>query len=101
MHQPVDCGVWRLTLIQVLPAVLIWLAMFDLKVHVLRGRSFNPVRGLVLIPINLGIVALTVGAYLPERDLRVRNRGARSAGRGERVRAGAGPNPNAASSPPR
>src|SRR5580692_10114763 len=37
---------WRLTLIQVLPAVLIWLAMFDLKVHVLHGRSFDPVRGL-------------------------------------------------------
>jgi hypothetical protein len=55
---------WRLTLVQVLPAVLIWLAMFDLKVHVLHGKSFNPIRGLVLIPINLGIVALTVGAYL-------------------------------------
>ena len=55
---------WRLTLIQILPAVLIWLAMFDLKAHVLRGKSFNPIRGLVLVPINLGIVALTVGAYL-------------------------------------
>jgi hypothetical protein len=55
---------WRLTLIQVLPAVLIWLAMFDLKAHVLHGKSFNPIRGLVLIPINLGIVALTVGAYV-------------------------------------
>ena len=55
---------WRLTLIQVLPALLIWLAMFDLKAHVLHGHSFNPIRGLVLIPINLVIVALTIGAYL-------------------------------------
>lgn len=55
---------WRLTLIQVLPAVLIWLAMFDLKAHVLHGKSFHSIRGPVLIPINLGIVALTMGAYL-------------------------------------
>ena len=29
---------WRLTLIQVLPAMWIWAAMFDLKAHVLHGK---------------------------------------------------------------
>jgi hypothetical protein len=54
---------WRLTLIQILPAMWIWLAMFDLKVHVLHGRSFNVVRGPILIPIILVIVAITAAAF--------------------------------------
>jgi hypothetical protein len=54
---------WRLTLVQVLPAMWIWLAMFDLKVHVLHGKSFDVVRGAVLIPIGLVIVALTVASF--------------------------------------
>ena len=45
---------WRLTLVQVLPAMWIWLAMADLKAHVLHGKSFNVLRGPVLIPIILG-----------------------------------------------
>src|SRR6516165_3044118 len=32
---------WRLTVVQVLPAMWIWLAMFDLKAHTLRGKSFT------------------------------------------------------------
>ena len=32
---------WRLTLIQVLPAMWIWAAMFDLKAHVLHDRAFH------------------------------------------------------------
>ena len=54
---------WRLTLVQVLPAVWIWLAMTDLKVHVLHGQSFNVLRGPVLIPIVLAIVAITVASF--------------------------------------
>jgi hypothetical protein len=54
---------WRLTLIQVLPATLIWAAMLDLKVHALKGRSFNVLRGPVLIPLVLAIVLLAAGAY--------------------------------------
>jgi hypothetical protein len=54
---------WRLTLVQVLPAMWIWLAMFDLKIHVLHGRQFNPLRGWVLIPLNLVIIAITIGAF--------------------------------------
>jgi len=54
---------WRLTLVQILPAMWIWLVTFDLKVHVLRGHSFNPLRGPVLIPIILVIVAITAAAF--------------------------------------
>jgi hypothetical protein len=54
---------WRLTLVQVLPAMWIWLAMFDLKLHVMHGKQFNPLRGWVLIPLNLVIVGITIGAF--------------------------------------
>lgn len=54
---------WRLTLVQILPAMWIWLAMFDLKAHTLHGKSFNVLRGPVLIPIGLAIVTLTVASY--------------------------------------
>jgi uncharacterized membrane protein len=53
----------RLTLVQVLPAVWIWVAMADLRAHVLHGHSFNVLRGAVLIPIILVIVALTVASF--------------------------------------
>jgi hypothetical protein len=53
----------RLTLVQILPAMWIWLAMFDLKAHVLHGRSFTVLRGPVLIPINLAIIAITVASF--------------------------------------
>ncbi len=52
---------WRLTLVQVLPAMWIWLMMFDLKLHVLHDKSFNVIRGPLLIPILLVIVAITIG----------------------------------------
>jgi hypothetical protein len=54
---------WRLTLVQVLPAVWIWLAMFDLKARVLHGRSFPALRGPVLVPIALAIVAITMACF--------------------------------------
>jgi hypothetical protein len=54
---------WRLTLVQILPAMWVWFAMYDLKAHVLHGKSINVIRGPVLIPLNLLIVAITVAAY--------------------------------------
>jgi hypothetical protein len=54
---------WRLTLVQILPAMWIWLAMFDLKIHVLHGKSFHVIRGPILIPAVLAIIAITVGAF--------------------------------------
>jgi hypothetical protein len=54
---------WRLTLVQVLPAMWIWLAMFDLKLHVLHGKQFNVIRGPALVPIGLLIVGVTIACF--------------------------------------
>ena len=54
---------WRLTLIQVLPAMWIWAAMYDLKAHVLHGKSFHTLTGPTLIPIVLGIAAITAASF--------------------------------------
>jgi hypothetical protein len=54
---------WRLTLVQVLPAMWIWLAMFDLKAHVLHGKSFHYVSGWALVPVWILIVGLTVASF--------------------------------------
>ncbi len=54
---------WRLTLVEILPAMWIWLAMLDLKIHVFRGKEFRIVRGPLLIPILLAIAAITAGSF--------------------------------------
>jgi hypothetical protein len=54
---------WRLTLIQVLPATWIWLATFDLRLHVFHGHQFNAVRGPVVIPLLLVVVAITAASF--------------------------------------
>ena len=54
---------WRLTLIQILPAMWIWVAMFDLKAHALHGKAFNPLHGGILIPLVLAVVAITAGCF--------------------------------------
>jgi hypothetical protein len=54
---------WRLTLVQILPAMWIWLAMFDLKLHVLHGRTFHIIRGPILIPLVLLVAAITAACF--------------------------------------
>ena len=54
---------WRLTVVQVLPAMWIWLAMLDLKAHVLHGRSFHALTGPIVIPIVALIAAITAAAF--------------------------------------
>jgi hypothetical protein len=54
---------WRLTLVQALPAMWIWLAMFDLKVHVVHGHAFDVVKGPVLVPVIAGIAAITAASF--------------------------------------
>jgi hypothetical protein len=80
---------WRLTLVQILPAMWIWLAMSDLKAHALHGKSFHALRDPVLIPIALAIAAITAASFylnalfgfaivqsgLPRSDRRSRKRG--------------------------
>ena len=54
---------WRLTLVQILPAMWIWLAMYDLKAHALHGKTFHVLRGPILIPIVLAITAITAASF--------------------------------------
>jgi hypothetical protein len=54
---------WRLTLIQVLPAIWIWLAMYDLRLHLLRDSSAVELSGPVLIPIGAAIAAITATCF--------------------------------------
>ena len=57
---------WRFAVIQVLPAMWIWAAMYDLKAHyldVLHPKGFHDLTGPVLIPIVLGIAAVTAAAF--------------------------------------
>lgn len=54
---------WRLTLIQVLPAVWIWLAMYELRAHVLHDREFRDLEGPLVALLILIIVAITIGAF--------------------------------------
>jgi hypothetical protein len=54
---------WRLTLVQIPPAMWIWLAMLNLKLHVLRGKTLPVLRGPILVPIGLVIIAITVASF--------------------------------------
>jgi hypothetical protein len=54
---------WRLTLVQVLPAMWIWAAMLDLKAHALHGKEFHLLRGPLLWLVLLVIASLTAGSY--------------------------------------
>ena len=55
---------WRLTLVQVLPAMWIWAAMYDLKAKVLRGKEFIGLSELAMaISLVLGIVVISAAAF--------------------------------------
>src|ERR1700730_16139779 len=53
---------WRLPLVLILPATWVWVAVLDLKVHVLHGRSLHVLRGPILIPVGVAIVAVTMAS---------------------------------------
>jgi hypothetical protein len=54
---------WRLTLIQVLPAMWIWLAMLDLKAHVFRGHEFHVWQGSVQVLLVVAITLVTAACF--------------------------------------
>ncbi len=60
---PLLVGNWRLIAIQVPPAMWIWIAMYDLRAHVLHDRTWHAIRGPIVIPIVLAIVAITAGCF--------------------------------------
>ena len=55
---------WRLTLVQIVPAMWIWLAMLDLKVHALHGKSFIVRQGLIAVVLVAAITAISAAAYV-------------------------------------
>ena len=63
---------WRLTLIQVLPAMWIWAAVYDLKLHLhpitdlhlVHGKPLHVLMGpQVVIPVVLGVAAVTAASF--------------------------------------
>jgi hypothetical protein len=54
---------WRLTLVQILPAMWIWAAMLDLKAHALHGKEFHIFHGPLLTLVLLVIASLTAGSF--------------------------------------
>jgi hypothetical protein len=54
---------WRLTLVQVLPAMWIWYAMLDLKVHVFKGHEFRSWGGSAQAVLVVVVALITAAAY--------------------------------------
>lgn len=54
---------WRLTLIQILPAMWIWAAMLDLKLRVIHDRAFHDFRGPTLLVLWAAVIALTAASF--------------------------------------
>jgi hypothetical protein len=54
---------WRLTLVQVLPAMWIWAAMLNLKLHVLKGSEFHTWHGSVELLLVTVIALITAAAF--------------------------------------
>jgi hypothetical protein len=54
---------WRLTLIQLLPAMWIWAAMYDLKAHVLYGKTYHLVTGPARAAIVLAVTVITAASF--------------------------------------
>jgi hypothetical protein len=55
---------WRLTIVQILSAMWIWMAMLDLKVHVFHGSGFHQWKSpVVATAVILVIAAITTAGF--------------------------------------
>jgi hypothetical protein len=54
---------WRLALVQVLPALLIWAVTLDLKAHLLHGRQFTIIRGPLVLLLFALAALVTICAF--------------------------------------
>jgi hypothetical protein len=54
---------WRLTLVQLLPAMWIWVAMFDFKAHMFYGKSFYRLYGVGLLAAIVGVAIITAASF--------------------------------------
>jgi hypothetical protein len=54
---------WRLTLLQLLPAMWIWVALLDLKAHAFKGKEFHDWRGHQALLLVAAIAVITAAAF--------------------------------------
>jgi hypothetical protein len=54
---------WRLMLVQLLPAMWIWVALLDLKAHVFRGHEFQDWQGSTALLLVAAIALVTAAAF--------------------------------------
>ena len=54
---------WRLTLIQVVPAAWIWIVMWDLKQHTLRGAPFRQITLGGMIAVVVAAILVSIAAF--------------------------------------
>ena len=54
---------WRLSLIQLVPAAWVWVVMWDLKAHALRGAAFRELTVGGMILLGLVAVGLSIAAF--------------------------------------
>jgi hypothetical protein len=54
---------WRLTLIQLIPALWVWLVMWDLKAHALRGDAFREITVGGMVLLGVLAVVLSIAAF--------------------------------------
>ena len=53
---------WRLTLVQILPAMWIWVVMVDIKAHVLHGKGFHVFKSPLVAAAVIAAIALFTAA---------------------------------------
>ncbi len=53
---------WRLIALMTLPTTWLWLVMYDLKVHAIKGRSFDLMHGPLLWLACAAVIAVTITA---------------------------------------
>lgn len=54
---------WRLTIVQVLPAMWIWLAMLDIKIHALHGKEFLDLSTPIVLVFLVVITVITAASF--------------------------------------
>jgi len=54
---------WRLLLVQILPAMWIWVALLDLKAHTFRGKEFHDWHGPAALVLIAVIALVTAAAF--------------------------------------
>lgn len=54
---------WRLSLLQVLPAMWIWAAMLDLKLHLIKGRDFKLWYGADALALVMAVAVVTMASF--------------------------------------